>query len=146
MINYLTEDDSCPTRIDLQAAKEVAEFLEIPFFTFDYRKEYEERIIRNIYSEYKKGLTPNPDILCNNLVKFELFLEEAMGYGYDKIATGHYAQITQDSEGYHLLKGFDPKKDQSYFLSRLGQDQLSKSLFPVGGLEKIKVREIAEKA
>ncbi len=77
MINYLTDDDSCPTRIDLAAAKEVAEFLKIPFFTFDYRESYEKRIIQFIYDGYERGLTPNPDVLCNNLIKFDLFAAEA---------------------------------------------------------------------
>ncbi len=104
MINYLTDDDSCPTRIDMAVAKEVAEYLGIPFFTFDYREEYEARIIRTIYDGYRRGITPNPDILCNNLVKFDIFLEEAMSYGYDAIATGHYARVTQDEAGFHLLK------------------------------------------
>lgn len=104
MINYLADDDSCPTRIDMAAAKEVADYLGIPFFTFDYIEEYEARIIRTIYDGYKAGITPNPDILCNNLVKFDLFLEEALAYGYDAIAMGHYARVHQDEVGFHLLK------------------------------------------
>lgn len=104
MINYLADDDSCPTRIDMAAAKEVADYLGIPFFTFDYIEEYEARIIRTIYDGYKAGITPNPDILCNNLVKFDLFLEEALTYGYDAIAMGHYARVHQDKTGFHLLK------------------------------------------
>lgn len=94
MINYLEEDNpTCTTRIDMEEARKVAEFLELPFFTFDYREEYEKRIIDYIYSEYDRGRTPNPDVFCNNLVKFDLFLEEALALGYDGIATGHYAQI-----------------------------------------------------
>ena len=94
MINYLEEDNpTCTTRIDMEEARKVAEFLELPFFTFDYREEYEKRIIDYIYSEYDRGRTPNPDVFCNNLVKFDLFLEEALALGYDSIATGHYAQI-----------------------------------------------------
>jgi tRNA-uridine 2-sulfurtransferase len=92
MINYLSDADDCTTKVDLASAKEVAEYLGIPFFTFDYQKEYEDRIIQTIYEGYKKGLTPNPDILCNNLVKFDLFLNEALSYGYEAIATGHYVR------------------------------------------------------
>ena len=103
MINYLSDDEDCTTRADLESAKEVAEYLNIPFFTFDYQKEYEERIIRVIYDGYEKGLTPNPDILCNNLVKFDLFLEEALSYGYDAIAMGHYVRTTQDDLGQSQL-------------------------------------------
>ena len=94
MINYLDEEnENCTTKIDLAEARKVADFLGLPFFTFDYRDEYESRIIDYIYREYEAGRTPNPDVFCNNLVKFDLFLEEALSLGYDKIATGHYAQI-----------------------------------------------------
>ena len=143
MINYLDEDnENCTTKIDLAEARKVADFLELPFFTFDYRDEYESRIIDYIYREYEAGRTPNPDVFCNNLVKFDLFLEEALSLGYDKIATGHYAQI----EGNHIKKGLDPNKDQSYFLSRLSEFQISKAIFPIGHLEKSEVRNIAKKA
>ncbi len=93
MINYLDEEnESCPTRVDLEQARIVAEFLNLPFYTFDYREEYEKRIVDYIYSEYEKGRTPNPDVFCNNLIKFDLFLEEALSLGYDAIAMGHYAR------------------------------------------------------
>ena len=111
MINYL-EDESlrplgtplvkggqggyCPTRIDLEEARKVAEFLNLPFYTFDYREEYEKRIVEYIYREYDAGRTPNPDVFCNNLVKFDLFLEEALSLGFDAIATGHYARIIEN--------------------------------------------------
>ncbi len=146
MINYLTDDDSCPTRIDMKVAKEVAEYLNIPFFTFDYREEYEKRIIESIYAGYRKGITPNPDILCNNLIKFDLFLEEARAFGYDAIATGHYARIIKKGDGFHLLQWLDPQKDQSYFLARLSQEQLAFSLFPIGHLKKSEVRSLASYA
>lgn len=143
MINYLDEDNpNCTTKQDLEIAKNVAEFLTLPLYTFDYRDEYESRIIEYIYREYEKWNTPNPDVFCNNLVKFDLFLEEALSLGYDAIATGHYARI-KESE---LFRGIDPKKDQSYFLSRLSDFQLSKALFPIGHLKKSQVREIAKKA
>jgi tRNA-specific 2-thiouridylase len=101
MINYLEEDNpACTTRADLAEAKKVADFLGLPFFTFDYREEYEKRIVDYIYREYALGRTPNPDVFCNNLIKFDLFLEEAIALGYDGIATGHYAQkkIAPDDE------------------------------------------------
>jgi tRNA-uridine 2-sulfurtransferase len=172
MINYLDEDhpESCPTLTDLEEAKKVAEYLKLPLYTFDYREEYEKRIVEYIYSEYDAGRTPNPDVYCNNLVKFDLFLEEALSLGYDGIAMGHYARIRHVDEGdillrnnkqdssttaiasarndknFRLLKWVDPQKDQSYFLSRLSQFQLSKAIFPIGHLLKSQVREIAEKA
>lgn len=147
MINFLEEDNpSCTTKIDLADAKKVAEFLELPFFTFDYREEYESRIIAYIYREYEAGRTPNPDVFCNNLVKFDLFLEEALSLGYDAIATGHYAQIEEISEKKFLKKWIDEEKDQSYFLSRLSDFQLSKAIFPIGHLKKSEVREIAKNA
>ena len=94
MINYLDEENqSCPTKIDLEEAKTVAEYLGLPFYTFDYREEYEKRIVDYIYREYGLGRTPNPDVFCNNLVKFDLFLEEALSLGFDGIATGHYARV-----------------------------------------------------
>lgn len=147
MINYLDEEnENCTTKIDLAEAKKVAEFLELPFFTFDYREEYEERIIKYIYSEYEAGRTPNPDVFCNNLVKFDLFLEEAIELGYDKIATWHYARILEENWKNFLLKWKDSNKDQSYFLSRLSDFQLSKAIFPIWDLEKSEVREIAKNA
>lgn len=168
MINYLDEEnpDSCPTRVDLDEARRVADFLELPFYTFDYREEYEKRIVEYIYREYESGRTPNPDVFCNNLVKFDLFLEEALALGFDGIATGHYARREATNEKWKmknenyetnreleawnhqfaLLKWVDPTKDQSYFLSRLSDLQLSKALFPIGHLLKSEVREIAQKA
>jgi tRNA-uridine 2-sulfurtransferase len=96
MINYLDEEnpENCPTLADLEEAKKVAEYLKLPLYTFDYREEYEKRIVEYIYSEYAAGRTPNPDVYCNNLVKFDLFLEEALSLGYDGIAMGHYAQVS----------------------------------------------------
>lgn len=103
MINYLSDDESCPTRIDLEEAKKVAAFLGIPFHTFDFTAEYEKRIVEYIYREYDAGRTPNPDVFCNNLIKFDLFAQEAISYGFEKVAMGHYARIvTSDSP--HLYK------------------------------------------
>ena len=140
MINYLDEHNpNCPTREDLKIAKEVADFLEIPFFTFDYRDEYEEKVLNYMYEGYQKGITPNPDIMCNSEVKFRLFLDEALESWFDKIATGHYARIVD----WNLFKGVDNTKDQSYFLAWLSTQQLEKALFPIGDLEKTEVRKIA---
>ena len=98
MINYLDEENpTCPTRVDLEEARRVAEFLGLPFYTFDYRDEYERRIMDYIYREYATGHTPNPDVFCNNLVKFDLFLEEALSLGFSAIAMGHYARV-QDGQ------------------------------------------------
>ncbi|MDD2907086.1 MAG: tRNA 2-thiouridine(34) synthase MnmA [Candidatus Gracilibacteria bacterium] len=148
MINYLApEGEYCPTKEDLEVAKEVAAYLNIPFFTFDYRETYAEKVLGYMYEGYKKGITPNPDIMCNSEVKFKVFLDEALEHGFDMIATGHYARIEEDEKGiFHLKKGVDETKDQSYFLAGLNQSQLSKALFPVGNMEKSKVREIALKA
>ncbi len=144
MINYLADDGNCPTRTDLDEAKKVADFLGIQLFTFDFTVEYEKLIMDYIFEWYRKGITPNPDVLCNSLVKFDLFLKEAISYGFDYVATGHYARIEKDTAGIcHLLKGNDPNKDQSYFLAGLNQEQLSRSLFPIGDIPKPEVRKIA---
>lgn len=148
MINYISDDEeNCTTKKDLAIAKEVAEYLKIPFFTFDYVKEYDEKILNYLYEGYKRGITPNPDVWCNSEVKFKLFLEEWLEAWFDAIATGHYARNMADKSGvFHLYKWVDPLKDQSYFLSTLNQFQLSKALFPIGHLQKSEVREIALKA
>lgn len=153
MINYLTDDDSCPTRTDMKIAKEVAEYLEIPFFTFDFVEEYEKKVLQYIFEGYKKGLTPNPDVFCNTWIKFDLFREEALSYGFDMVATGHYAQLkihkTKDkgqNDQVSLLRGVDPDKDQSYFLAALSREQLQQAIFPIGDLPKSEVRKIAREA
>jgi tRNA-specific 2-thiouridylase len=104
MVNFQSDDGNCTTKIDLAEAERVARYLELPFHTFDFVAEYEDRIIKRIYEGYGKGLTPNPDVLCNNLVKFDLFLEETLSYGFDGIATGHYARIDCDEGIPRLLK------------------------------------------
>ena len=147
MINYLAPEwEVCPTLEDIEIAKEVAAYLGIPFFTFDYREEYEKKVLEYMYEGYQKGVTPNPDIMCNSEIKFRVFLDEAMELGFDKVATGHYARIKNDEQWYHLLKWIDANKDQSYFLAGLDQDQLSKAIFPIWELEKSEVRKIAKKA
>jgi len=147
MINYMApEGEYCPTKEDMQVAKEVAEYLEIPFFTFDYRDEYEEKVLNYMYAWYQKGITPNPDIMCNSEIKFRVFLDEALELGFDAVATGHYARIESENGMSKLLKWVDGNKDQSYFLSWLSQEQLLRALFPIGAIEKPEVREIARKA
>lgn len=160
MINYLAPKwEYCPTLEDLKVAWEVAEFLKIPFFTFDYIEEYEKKVLEYMYEWYKNWITPNPDIMCNSEIKFKVFLEEAMALWFDKVATWHYAQIIKsppahislphhwgggEGELYYLKKWIDKTKDQSYFLAWLNQYQLSKTLFPIWNLEKKEVREIAK--
>lgn len=136
----------CPWLKDREEAYRVAAKLKVPIHTFDFQKEYHDKVVNYIFESYQKGLTPNPDILCNNEIKFKLFLEKALSMGFDKIATGHYAQIKEDKSGWHLLRGKDPNKDQSYFLAGLNQLQLSKALFPIGAIKKPEVRKIAQKA
>ena len=146
MINYLApEVEVCPTKEDMSVAKEVAEFLKIPFFTFDYREEYEKKVLEYMYEGYKKGITPNPDIMCNSEIKFKVFQDEALELWFDAVATGHYAKIDSEWEYSKLLKWVDSSKDQSYFLAGLSQDQLSKAIFPIGHLQKSEVREMARK-
>ncbi len=144
MINYLApEGEYCPTLEDIEVAREVAAYLNIPFFTFDYIEEYEKKVLNYMYEWYKNGITPNPDIMCNSEIKFKIFLDEALVHGFDKVATWHYAQIIEENWIFYLKKWVDTMKDQSYFLAWLSQYQLSKSLFPIGHLEKSEVRKIA---
>lgn len=135
---------------DIEEVKRICDFLKIPFHQADCSKEYEETVLSNFNDEYMAGRTPNPCILCNRNIKFGTLpaLLFSSGMKFEKFATGHYANIEHDPESdcYLLKKGIDPKKDQSYFLYRLSQEQLSKSVFPLGGLTKEEVREIARKA
>ena len=140
----VTLDDECPWIEDSNDALLVAEKLNIPFQVLDLSKEYQERIVDYMFSEYQSGRTPNPDILCNREIKFDIFLEAALDLGADYVATGHYVQKTTTEDGiHHLISGTDKTKDQSYFLCQLNQQQLSKALFPIGNLHKSQVREIA---
>lgn len=138
----------CPWVEDSNDALIVAQKLGIPFQTIDLSKEYKERIVDYMFNEYEQGRTPNPDVLCNREIKFDIFLKTALKLGADYVATGHYCRKAEstDEKGntiYHLLAGKDRNKDQSYFLCQLNQFQLSKALFPVGELEKAEVRQIA---
>ena len=144
----VTLEDECPWVEDSNDALLVAQKLGIPFQVIDMSELYKERIVDYMFSEYEKGRTPNPDILCNREVKFDVFLQTALSLGADKVATGHYARVSSfvDERGkeiYPLLAGKDNNKDQSYFLCQLNQNQLSKALFPIGELTKPEVREIA---
>ncbi len=136
----------CPWREDRRDAMRVAATLKIPFVTIDLEKEYKKEIIDYMIDEYKAGRTPNPDMMCNKTIKFGVFLKRAVDLGADFVATGHYARIKNRNAGkYKLLKGVDVNKDQSYFLAMLGQNQLSKIIFPVGGYTKTQVRKMALK-
>lgn len=138
-------DFPCSSQADYEDARQVAGHLGIPLYTFDFEQEYRRRVIEYFITEIKLGRTPNPDIMCNKEIKFKVFLDKCLSLGADYIATGHYARITKTQDGiYHLLKGIDNTKDQSYFLATLGQYELSHTLFPVGDIPKTKVRQIAE--
>ena len=140
-------DEECPWIEDSNDALQVAEMLGIPFQVIDFSKEYKERIVDYMFNEYKNGRTPNPDILCNREIKFDLFLKKALELGADYVATGHYCRKEEltisGKKIYRLLAGIDKSKDQSYFLCQVNQFQLSKSLFPLGNYEKKLVRKIA---
>ncbi len=146
----VTISNECPWLDDSNDAMIVAQHLGIPFQAIDLSSEYKERIVDYMFAEYKAGRTPNPDILCNREIKFDIFLKAAVKLGADFVATGHYARREEVEIGnkktYRLLAGKDPNKDQSYFLCQLTQQQLSKALFPVGELLKPDVRAIAKKA
>lgn len=143
----VTISNECPWLEDSNDAMLVAEKLRIPFQTVDLSEQYKERIVDYMFEEYKNGRTPNPDVLCNREIKFDVFLEIALSLGADFVATGHYCRkhsIQKNGKTiYRLLAGVDVNKDQSYFLCQLSQEQLSKALFPIGELTKPEVRTIA---
>jgi len=144
----VTISDECPWLEDSNDAMMVASTLGIPFQTVDLSEQYKEKIVDYMFREYEMGRTPNPDVLCNREIKFDVFLKIALELGADYVATGHYCRKGVINEGgkktYQLLAGKDPNKDQSYFLCQLSQEQLSKTLFPIGELLKPEVREIAK--
>ncbi len=140
------QDPFCSANQDLTDAREVCGRLDIPLHTVAFAQAYWERVFQNFLDEYAAGRTPNPDILCNKEIKFKAFLNYAIDQGADFIATGHYARCVQIGEKYQLHKGYDINKDQSYFLYTLQQSQLSRSLFPLGDLEKPAVRALAAAA
>lgn len=148
----VTISDECPWLDDSNDAMLVADKLGIPFQTVDLSEEYKERIVDYMFNEYEQGRTPNPDVLCNREIKFDVFLKIALSLGADYVATGHYCRkastVISDKNDhnktiYQLLDGKDANKDQSYFLCQLSQEQLSKTLFPIGELQKSEVRQIA---
>ncbi|WDO12702.1 tRNA 2-thiouridine(34) synthase MnmA [Flavobacterium sp. WW92] len=145
----VTISNECPWLEDSNDALLVAEKLGIPFQTVDLSEQYQEKIVDYMFREYEKGRTPNPDVLCNREIKFDVFMKIALSLGADYVATGHYCrkgEIEVDGKPvYQLLAGVDGNKDQSYFLCQLSQEQLAKSLFPIGELTKPEVREIAAK-
>lgn len=146
----VTISNECPWLEDSNDAMIVAQKLEIPFQVVDLSEQYKERIVDYMFDEYEKGRTPNPDVLCNREIKFDVFMKIALQLGADFVATGHYCRKAEEEiDGktiYKLLAGKDENKDQSYFLCQLSQEQLAKSLFPIGEFTKPEVREIAKKA
>jgi tRNA-specific 2-thiouridylase len=148
MKNWEDDDDDeyCSSNVDFIDAAAVADVLGIEIEHVNFAADYKDRVFAEFVREYQAGRTPNPDVLCNAEIKFKAFLDHAMRLGAGKIATGHYARVRHDAatDRYELLKGLDPAKDQSYFLHRLNQAQLSKTLFPVGELRKTEVRRIAD--
>jgi tRNA-specific 2-thiouridylase len=148
MKNWEDDDDEryCSTREDLVDAVSVAEKIGIDIEAVNFAAEYRERVFASFLTEYRAGRTPNPDVMCNAEIKFKAFLDHAMALGAQRIATGHYARVAERDGRFVLLKGLDASKDQSYFLHRLTQAQLARTLFPVGHLPKTQVRQIAREA
>ena len=133
----------CTAAEDFKDAQDVANLLNITLHSINFAAEYWERVFAHFLSEYKAGRTPNPDVLCNREIKFKAFLDYALALGADKIATGHYARVTEEHDGFHMRLSEDEGKDQTYFLYMLGQRALSNTLFPLGGLTKEEVRSVA---
>lgn len=141
------ENGVCTATQDYNDVALVANQVGIPYYSVNFEAEYWDKVFQYFLDEYKKGRTPNPDVMCNKEIKFRAFLDYALDLGADYVATGHYARLRRDADGTaHLLKGLDDNKDQTYFLNQLSQDQLSKVLFPLGDMDKKEVRAIAERA
>ena len=141
------ENGVCTATEDYKDVAKVANQIGVPYYSVNFEKEYWDRVFEYFLAEYRAGRTPNPDVMCNKEIKFKAFLDYAMELGADYVATGHYARVVRDDEGVsHMLRGVDNNKDQTYFLSQLSQAQLSKTMFPLGHLQKPEVREIAERA
>lgn len=137
------EDDSCQAEADYQDVIKVCEKIDIPYYSVNFSQEYKHFVFDHFLSEYEKGHTPNPDILCNREIKFRVFYDKAKDFGADYLATGHYCQVRQSGDQTFLQKGFDQAKDQSYFLHAVKEDILKNVLFPIGHLPKAKVRQCA---
>lgn len=144
MVNWEEQDGSCTAEEDFEDVKRVCAKIGIPYFSVNYAKEYYDRVFTYFLDEYKRGRTPNPDVLCNREVKFGPFLEQARKLGADMIATGHYAKKIVKDGKYYLAKADDLNKDQSYFLNQLNQDQLASVVFPLENIDKPQVRQIAK--
>lgn len=141
------ENGVCTATEDYKDVAKVAEEIGIPYYSVNFEKEYWDRVFTYFLAEYRKGRTPDPDVICNKEIKFRAFLDYALELGADYIATGHYARLERDADGHnHLLRGSDDNKDQTYFLSQLSAEQLDRVMFPIGDIEKPQVREIAKKA
>ena len=145
MGNPTIQDDVCPQEQDYMDAQSVADALDLELLRVDFVKEYWDHVFSSFLEEYRKGRTPNPDILCNKYIKFDSFLKFAMDHGFDMVATGHYARVLHNETESVLLRGADDNKDQTYFLCQISQEALAKTLFPIGEIEKSEVREIADK-
>lgn len=140
------ENGVCTATEDYNDVIRVCNQIGIPYYAVNFEKQYWDKVFTYFLDEYKAGRTPNPDVMCNKEIKFKAFLEHAMTLGADYLATGHYARVAYRDGEYKMLRGVDANKDQTYFLNQLGQDQLSKVMFPIGEIEKSKVREIAKEA
>ena len=141
------ENGVCTATEDYKDVQAVANQIGIPYYSVNFEKEYWNKVFEYFLDEYKKGRTPNPDVICNKEIKFKAFLDYAMDLGADYVATGHYARVERDDEGtVHMLRGVDSNKDQTYFLNQLSQDQLQRVMFPLGEMEKPDVRQLAEEA
>lgn len=136
----------CTATEDYNDVIRVCNQIGIPYYAVNFEKQYWDKVFQYFLDEYKAGRTPNPDVMCNKEIKFKAFLEHALDLGADYLATGHYAQVAFRDGEYKMLRGLDTNKDQTYFLNQLGQEQLSKVMFPIGNIEKKEVRKIAEKA
>jgi len=147
MKNWQDADEKfCSAEEDFEDVRQICNQLDVPYYTFNFENEYWDHVFELFLDAFKKGYTPNPDILCNKEIKFKFFLKKAIASGAEKIATGHYARIRETQDGtFQLLKGVDANKDQSYFLCLLNQEALSKTLFPIGDLPKDEVRTLAKK-
>lgn len=136
----------CTAEADAEDVRRVCAQLDIPFYTVNFEQEYSDKVFAYFLDEYRKGRTPNPDVMCNREIKFGEFLHKALELDADYLATGHYAQVVKSGNSFQLLRGRDVNKDQTYFLNQLSQEQLSKAMFPIGGLSKPEVRKIAHEA
>lgn len=148
MKNWEEKDDEgvCTATADWQDVQECCEKIDVPYYSVNFAKEYRERVFSLFLDEYRKGRTPNPDVLCNREIKFKAFLDFAMKLGAERLATGHFCRLREDADSVKLLRGVDANKDQSYFLYMLSQPPLRRAVFPVGGLTKVDVRALAAEA